>query len=743
MRQDAGAGAAHAADRAGAVDRAGEAHAEEAATPDPNFGGLPENRMIPAESSDKASILRNSERGEVRAPGDSDAAEAASGPSGTAAALGILLALLVLLIAVASWHLTQGTSGAVFADADVLWGSRIPRLAAGVAVGVALGVAGVLMQSLARNALASPDTLGVTAGAYLAVTAVAAFGLAVPIWASGLVAFAGGLAAAVIVLGLAGGAGTSTTRLVLAGTALALAFQAGTSALLVLFSEETKGLLAWGSGSLSQLGLESFLRAAPVVLIAVGLALVMARRFDVLALGDDTASSLGVPIRSTRIFGILLSVLLTATAVTLAGPIGFVGLCAPVLARLLARVVPALGKHLLLIPVSGLIGAIVVILADALLRAVIGAEGAIAVPTGVATTVLGAIVLVVMARRLRDSGPTRRPPSIRFGVRSERRFWIVLAVGIAAVAAVVLIGMLVGSTQLLTGDIVLWLQGDAAPRIAFALDERAPRVVAAVTAGAALALAGTLTQAVSRNPLADPSLLGITGGAGLGAVLVVTSATASTFGMMAAAVVGAMLAFVLVYGLAWRGGLSADRFILIGIGVSYGATALTTFVLLRANPWDTPKIYTWLSGTTYGRIWEQVVPLAIVLAVALPFVFLHRRDLDILSMDEDTPRLVGIRLERTRLLLLVAAAVLAALSVVAVGVVGFVGLVAPHAARALVGSRHTRVIPVAVLLGAVLVGVADAVGRTIIAPTQLPAGLLVALIGAPYFVWLLWRSRDA
>ena len=96
-----------------------------------------------------------------------------------------------------------------------------------------------------------------------------------------------------------------------------------------------------------------------------------------------------------------------------------------------------------------------------------------------------------------------------------------------------------------------------------------------------------------------------------------------------------------------------------------------------------------------------------------------------------------------RVLLLVAAAVLAALSVVAVGVVGFVGLVAPHAARALVGSRHTRVIPVAVLLGAVLVGVADAVGRTIIAPTQLPAGLLVALIGAPYFVWLLWRSRDA
>lgn len=182
---------------------------------------------------------------------------------------------------------------------------------------------------------------------------------------------------------------------------------------------------------------------------------------------------------------------------------------------------------------------------------------------------------------------------------------------------------------------------------------------------------------------------------------------------------------------------------LIGIGVWYGTTALTTFVLLRSNPWDTPKIYTWLSGTTYGRIWEQVIPLVIVLVIALPFVLAQRRDLDILAMDEDTPRLVGIRLERTRLALLAAAALLAALSVTAVGVVGFVGLVAPHAARALVGARHARVIPVAVLLGAVLVGVADAIGRTVLAPAQLPAGLVVALIGAPYFVWLLWRSRDA
>ncbi|MGU3423324.1 iron ABC transporter permease [Microbacterium paraoxydans] len=655
--------------------------------------------------------------------------------------VGVLVALAVVLVAVACWHLTQGTSGAVFADTDVLWGSRVPRLAAGVAVGIALGVAGMLLQSLARNALASPDTLGVTAGAYLAVTALAAFGIAVPVWASGAVAFAGGIVAAGIVLGLAGGAGSSTTRLILAGTALALAFQAATSTLLILFDEETKGLLAWGSGSLSQLGLTAFLQAAPVVVVVTVLALLLARRLDILSLGDDTASSLGVPIRSTRTIGILLAVTLTAVAVTLAGPMGFVGLCAPVLARLLTRVVPSLNRHVLLIPAAGLLGALVVILSDSLLRAAIGAEAAILIPTGVATTLLGAIVLVLMARRLRDAGPTREPPRLRFGVRSRLRFRITLALVALGVVGVLLLGLLAGHTWLLTGDIALWLQGQAPAPIAFALDERAPRIVAAVVAGAALALSGAVIQGVSRNPLADPGILGVTGGGGLGAVLVITSITSSTGGMIVGAVAGSLLAFALVYLLSWRGGLNADRFLLIGIGVSYFTVSLTTFLLLRSNPWDTPKIYTWLSGTTYGRVWEQVVPLAIVLVIAVPFVVMGRRELDVLSLDEDTPRLVGIRLEPVRLTLLLVAAVLAALSVTAIGVIGFVGLVAPHAARALVGARHSRVIPTAVLLGGLLVGIADTIGRTVIAPAQLPAGLVVALIGAPYFVWLLWRSR--
>lgn len=683
------------------------------------------------------------------------------GAGGVLGASGVLLLLVVVLLGVSGWHLTQGTSAvgagdiwrwllgersATGADAgDVLLGSRIPRLAAGIAVGFALGVAGALFQSLARNALASPDTLAVTGGAYLAVTVVAAFGVSVPLWASGLTAFVGGLLAAALVLGLAGGAGTATTRLVLAGSAVALALQAGTSTLLILFEEETTSLFAWGSGSLSQLGLRAFQQAAPVVVASTIAALLLARRLDLLGLGDDSAAVLGVPVRSTRALGTVLAVLLTAASVTLAGPIGFVGLFAPVIVRLCGRFVPALHRHAVLIPAAGLTGAVVVVVADAVIRAVLGADEAISIPTGITTTLVGAAIMIFLARRSRDAGPARQPPAARVGVGSRLRFLVVLAVVVAAALAVVVLGLLGGDTWLKAGDVSLWARGEAAPLIQFALDERAPRVAAAVLAGAALALAGALVQATCRNPLAEPGILGITGGAGVGAVVVVTGAgvtqAASNTAILVGATIGALVAFVLVYGLSWRGGLNADRLLLIGIGTWYGSAALTTFLLVRSNPWDTPRIYTWMSGTTYGRTFEQVLPVAIVLVLALPLAWLVRRELDLLALDEDTPRLVGVRLETVRLVVLVAAALLAAMSVSAVGVVGFVGLVAPHMARALVGGRHARSVPVAVLIGAVLLGVADLIGRTAIAPAQVPAGLVVALIGAPYFVYLLARSR--
>ena len=683
-----------------------------------------------------------------------------AGLRGPAGGLTLLVLLLAAVAAVGALHLTQGTSGAGLQDlwrlfrgeqdtvggvpvADVLTGSRLPRLFAGVAVGFALGIAGALLQSVTRNALASPDTLAVTAGSYFALSLVAAFGLAVPLWASGAVAFCGGVIAAAVVLGLAGrSVGSGTTRLILAGSAIAMALDAGTAMLLILFSENTTGLFAWGSGSLAQLNLDASLRAAPVIAVVLCAALLLCRRLDVLKLGDDTALSLGVPVAATRVLAVLSAVLLTSLSVTLAGPIAFVGLGAPVLARLLAGRVPALGRHVFLLPVSGLLGSLLILLADTGLRALLGAEGASSIPTGVPTALLGAVLIVVLAMRMRDSGTMTQPPQARGGVRSRRRFLAAVAVAVLLLLAAVLVGLLAGSLWLRTGDVALWLGGSAPEPIRWALDDRFPRVAAAVLAGAALGLSGCVVQSTVRNPLAEPGILGITAGAGLGAASVVTSEMGGGRPMLIVmAVLMGLATFALISFLAWRGGLLPDRFVLVGIGCGYGLSALTTLLLLRADPWNTPRILTWLSGTTYGRTLPDVTPVAVGLLLAVPLVFGLRRRLDLLSIDDDTPRLLGIRLERSRLLLLGTAAVLAALSVVAVGTAGFVGLVAPHLARFLVGSRHGRLIPLSMLLGALLVSVADTLGRTLIAPAQIPAGLMIALIGAPYFVWLLHRSR--
>jgi iron complex transport system permease protein len=285
-----------------------------------------------------------------------------------------------------------------------------------------------------------------------------------------------------------------------------------------------------------------------------------------------------------------------------------------------------------------------------------------------------------------------------------------------------LLGLMAGFTWLLTGDLLVWARGDAVAVVRFAMDERAPRVAAALLAGAALALSGTVVQAVCRNPLAEPGLLGITGGAGVAAVLVVTTTgtVASTATIAVAAGIGALLAFALVYGLAWRAGPRLGPARPRRDGVWFGTTALTTLLIVQANPWDTPRIFTWLSGSTYDRSWAAGGARSGRARRHTPLAWVAHRELDLLAVDDDTPRVLGIRLERLRLLVLVAAALLASTAVSAVGVVGFVGLVAPHAARALVSGRHLYVVPVAVLLGSVLLSVADTVGRSVLAPCPGP-----------------------
>ena len=674
---------------------------------------------------------------------------AATSRTGAAA---VTAALILLVTALAVVDITQGTASVgapeVFkaltgradpGDASVVIASRLPRVTAGLLVGAVLGMAGAALQAVSRNVIASPDTLAVNAGSYLALGLAAATGVSLPLLASSGVAFTGGLAAAAVVLGLSG-LGAGTVRLVLAGSALTLGLTAVTEGLLLLFPQQTEGLYQWNQGSIAQNGFGGVLQMAPLGIAGLAGLLLIARRVDALALGDDAARGVGVSVRATRVTAVVLAALLSTTAVTLAGPIGFVGLCAPALVRPLARRFRAFTRTRSSLPVVGLTGAALVLGSDVLLRAMVPPDTAVAVPTGVVTSLVGAVFLIVMATRVHDTAGAAAPDRLR--IRSRAVFLLTTAVLVAVLVGVTIAAVLLGDSKLLLGDVVNWAQGRAGRTVTFVLDTRVPRVLAALLAGAALALAGTLVQAVTRNPLAEPGILGVSGGAVLGAVLVVTTIpSVGSWGVAGAAFAGAALSSVLVFGLAARGGFQQNRLVLVGFGVATGAAALISLLIILTDPFNATKALTWLSGSTYGRTLPDVAPLAAVLTVGVAVAVLRRTELDLVSLDEDTPRLLGLKLARGRLGFLALAVLLSATAVAAAGTIGFVGLVAPHAARALVGRQHARVVPVAVLLGAVLVCTADLVGRTVIAPAQLGAGLMTAVIGTPYFLYLLVRSR--
>lgn len=676
----------------------------------------------------------------------------ASAATSRTGATAVTAALVLLVTGLAIADITQGTAavgaGEIWkaltgradpADASVVIASRLPRMAAGLLVGAMLGMAGAALQAVSRNVLASPDTLAVNAGSYLALGLSAVTGASLPLLASSGVAFVGGLAAAAAVLGLSG-LGAGTVRLVLVGSALTLGLTAASEGLLLLFPKQTEGLYQWNQGSISQSGFDGVLQLAPIGLAGLVGLLLVARRVDVLALGDDAARSLGVPVRATRVTGVVLGALLSAAAVTLAGPIGFVGLCAPALVRPLARRFRTFSRASAHLPIAGLAGAALVLGSDVFLRAVVPADVAVAVPTGVATSLAGAVFLIVMATRVRDTaGPTA---SDRLRIRSRSTFLATTAVLAVALVGVTIAATLLGDSKLLLGDVANWAQGRAVQTVAFVLDTRVPRVLAALLAGAALALAGTLIQAVTRNPLAEPGVLGVSGGAALGAVLLVTTVPlAGSWSMAGAAFAGAAVSSVVVFGLAARGGFQQNRLVLVGFGVATGSSALISLLIVLTDPFNAVKALTWLSGSTYGRTLPDVVPLAAVLVLGGAVAVARRTELDLVSLDEDTPRLLGLNLAQGRLGFLVLSVLLSATAVAAAGTIGFVGLVAPHAARALVGRQHIRVLPVAVLLGAALVCTADLLGRTVIAPAQLGAGLMTAVIGTPYFLHLLVRSR--
>jgi iron complex transport system permease protein len=333
------------------------------------------------------------------------------------------------------------------------------------------------------------------------------------------------------------------------------------------------------------------------------------------------------------------------------------------------------------------------------------------------------------------------------------RLGLLIAAGVALLLLSVAVAITIGPADIRVGDVwsvvashLGWGSSELTPiRDGIVWELRLPRTLLAAVCGAGLAVCGAVMQSLLRNPLADPFVLGVSSGASTGAVIVVVLGVGGGLvSVSAGAFLGAVLSFGLVLLLSHTLGGATDRVVLSGVAAMQLFSALTSFVVMTAADAETTRgVLFWLLGSLSGVGWTDVWVCFAVLAVTLLVCLGYARTLDAFAFGQDAAATLGVSVARTRLVLLCATALLTAALVSSAGAIGFVGLVLPHAARALVGSGHARLLPVTALAGAVFLVWVDTLARTVLDPQEVPVGVVTSLIGVPVFVLVLYRTRRA
>jgi iron complex transport system permease protein len=657
-------------------------------------------------------------------------------------------ALIALIVGVAAMRLVPGfrTWLAAPAGSDaaqlagiLLFDLSVPRILAALVAGGCLAVAGTLFQSLTRNPLASPDLLGITGGAQLGLLAAMLLPSLAGV-ASVPLLFACGLGAAVCVAAAAGGWRATPLRLVLAGSVCMLLFSALTTLILAFFEQSIVGVSLWASGSLYQPGAAGLKIAASwLVLPLIALPFVI-RPLDPLALGDDAAAAAGVRVDATRLAAMLVAVGFAGVAVSVAGPLSYVGLIAP---NLLRQMRGAKSSRLAaLVPLSALVGGALVLVTDSAVQAL---DLDATLSTGVAIAFVGTPLMLAMIRSGAAWSGALHAGQERAVVRAGTRFvrmvdawpWpltasVLVLLGIVLVCA----GASFGPTTI---GVPRWLAAfDHRDELArMLLDLRLPRLICALLAGALLAASGVLMQSIVRNPLAGPEVLGVTQGAGLAtlAALVMWPLAAHST-LAAASLAGGGVTLALTLLLNRRHRYAPLAVALTGIVIGTLWTTLSQWLITQQSV-QPARFVVWLVGGTYGRSWGEVTTLLPWCVLALPVFALLARPLDLLALGDDQAASLGLPIGVLRPLVLTVATLAACAAVAAVGPVGFIGLMAPHLASMLGARAHRTRLWLAAACGALVLVVADIAARTLLAPREIPAGVLTALIGAPYLLALL------
>ncbi|MFM0736315.1 Fe(3+)-hydroxamate ABC transporter permease FhuB [Paraburkholderia xenovorans] len=609
--------------------------------------------------------------------------------------------------------------------------SALPRIAVTWLCGAALGLAGVATQQVLRNVLAEPMTLGVFPGAYLALSAATVFA---PHWlAAGrdVVALAGAGAALATVFALAARRGMSPLALVLAGMIVNLCCGALSFALSISHYDVLTGLMIWGGGSFDQhdwhVAFALLARLAP----CVGLLLLCMRPLTIFEVGDAVAGSLGVSLRFTRGAVLLLTLLVTAFVVSEVGVVGFIGLAGPTLARLAGA--RRLRDRMVWAP---LFGAALLWLADEASQPLSALYGTV-IPTGAITTLLGAPLLLAMLPRLHGTPDLARAARLHPAPLSRRRLTGIASTSAVALLIVALVSLSVGRG--LNG----WHISNVHEMNAL-LFLRLPHVVAAAAVGVLLALAGGIVQRMTGNPMASPDLLGITAGGALGligALFLTTGPGVPTFFVWCAG--GAFVTLAALFLLSRSSSYSPDTLVLTGVTISALFQAVSTIAMASNDP-RVLVLYGLLAGSTYNVSAFAAAVVAVIALCSLAVVPLCRRWLDVLPLGANVSTALGVNVTRARLWLLLLASLMTAAATLVIGPLSFIGLMAPHMTRMLGIRRPLALLFVSALLGAVLMVFSDWLGRWILFPQEMPAGVMATMTGGFYLiVTMLRRNRDS
>lgn len=612
-------------------------------------------------------------------------------------------------------------------DSLIMHYSLLPRLAISLLCGAALALAGALFQQVLRNPVASPSTVGVEAGAGLALAVTSLYAPGVLGWGRDIATLLGGLLAMGVVFAIAARFRFSPLVVILGGLVVGFYCGAVTSTLTLMHEHYLAGLMIWGSGSLVQQDWRAVQDLLPRVAGLTVVAGLMARPLTLLQL-HETAASLGLRLPLVRLGALAVAAALTAVTVSAVGVVAFHGLIAPAITRAIGA--RRLSTRLLLSP---LVGAGLLTLTDQMLQ-IVGHQTGLILPTGAVTALIGAPAMLLLLRRLAmPPAAAQSGASAHHGRRSTRRVVVVLGVALLVVA--------LGATVIGRDLDGAWT-ATVGPALEPLLTWRVPRTVGAMAAGGLLALAGTLLQRLTGNPMASPEILGVSAGAALGLMVALFALPSPGYLTQTTAMaVGAGGVVAMLLWLVRRARWAGTRVLLAGVTLSAFLMALLSLATASGDP-RALLLMTWMTGSTYAVDETKAMIAAVMVAgavVAIPFV---ARPLDILSLGSASARNAGLDIGRAHGWVLGLCALLTAVATLVVGPLSFVGLVGPHLARRAGLVRSLPHMLGAMMIGALLMATADVLGRTVYFPWQIPAGLLSALLGGPALVaLLLWKPK--